>query len=61
MSDLILGGEWRWTCSRLSVHIFNFNLFCFHLIHRGYDPSDMELINTEIRLQISYLIWIQHN
>jgi hypothetical protein len=27
--------------------IFNFNLFCVHLIHRGYDPSDMELVNTE--------------
>jgi hypothetical protein len=26
---------------------FNFNLFCFRLIHRGYDPSDMELVNTE--------------
>jgi hypothetical protein len=26
---------------------FNFNLFCVHLIHRGYDPSDIELVNTE--------------
>jgi hypothetical protein len=25
---------------------FNFNLFCVHLIHRGYDPSDMEFVNT---------------
>jgi len=25
------------------------------LIHMGYDPSDMELVNTEIRLQISYM------
>jgi hypothetical protein len=25
----------------------NFNLFCVHLIHRGYDPSVMELVNTE--------------
>jgi hypothetical protein len=32
---------------------FNFNLFNVCLIHRGYDPSDMELVNTEIRLQIS--------
>jgi hypothetical protein len=32
---------------------FNFNLFNVHLIHMGYDPSDMELVNTEIRLQIS--------
>ena len=37
-----------------STHIYaaymlpnNFNLFCVHLIHRGYDPSDMELVNTE--------------
>jgi len=34
---------------------FNFNLFSVHLIHEGYDPSDMELVNTEIRLQISYM------
>jgi hypothetical protein len=27
----------------------NFNLFSVHLIHRGYDPSDMELVNTEIK------------
>jgi hypothetical protein len=26
---------------------FNFNLFCIRLIHSGYDPSDMELVNTE--------------
>jgi hypothetical protein len=32
--------------------LFNFNLFSVHLIHRGYDPSDMELVNTEIRSQI---------
>jgi hypothetical protein len=25
----------------------NFNLFCVHLIHWGYDPSDMELVGTE--------------
>jgi len=38
------------------THInFNFNLFSVHLIHMGYDPSDMELVNTEIRLQISYM------
>jgi hypothetical protein len=29
-----------------------FNLFCMHLIHRGYDPSDMEIVNAKIRLQI---------
>jgi hypothetical protein len=34
---------------------FNFNLFSVHLINVGYDPSDMELVNTEIRLQISYI------
>jgi hypothetical protein len=34
---------------------FNFNLFSIHLIHEGYDPSDMELVNTEMRLQISYM------
>jgi hypothetical protein len=35
-----------------SKNIVNFNLFCIHLIHRGYDPSDMEIVNTEIGLQI---------
>ena len=34
---------------------FLFILFSVYLIHRGYDPSDMELVNTEIRLQISYM------
>ena len=33
-----------------------FNLFCVHLIIRGCDPSDMELVNVEIRLQISYMM-----
>jgi hypothetical protein len=28
-------------------NFFNFNLFCVRLIHRGYDPSDMELVYTE--------------
>jgi hypothetical protein len=32
---------------------FNFNLFSVCLIHRGCDPTDMELVNTEIKLQIS--------
>jgi hypothetical protein len=27
--------------------IFNFNLFGIHLIHKGHDLSDMELVNTE--------------
>ena len=44
---------------RIEINIhekeFNFNLFSVHLIHEGYDPSDMELVNTEIRLQISYM------
>ena len=35
---------------------FSFNLFCVHLIHRGCDPSDMEFVNTDIRLQILYLM-----
>jgi hypothetical protein len=26
---------------------FNFHLFCVCLIQRGYDPSNMELVNTE--------------
>jgi len=34
------------------VSIFNFNLFCVHLIHKGCDLPEMELVNTEIRLQI---------
>jgi len=33
-----------------------FNLFFVHLIHRGCDPSDMEIVITEIRLQISYVM-----
>jgi len=36
----------------LGLFSFNFNLFCVHLMHRICDPSDMELVNTEIRLQI---------
>jgi len=39
----------------LAYFNFNFNLFSVHLIHRGLDPSDMELVNTEIRLQMSYM------
>ena len=39
----------------ISISVFNFNLFCIHLIHRGYDPLDMELVNTEIKLQILYM------
>jgi len=31
---------------------FNFNLFCVHLIHRGYDPLDMELVNTGNKVTI---------
>jgi len=37
---------WHYFNSNL-FDIFNFNLFCIHLVHRGYDPSDMELVNTE--------------
>jgi len=39
----------------ISFFNFNINLFSVHLIHMGYDPLDMELVNTEIRLQISYM------
>jgi hypothetical protein len=40
---------------------FNFNLFCIRLIHRGYDPLDMELVNTENKVtniihDVRYLI-----
>jgi hypothetical protein len=35
---------------------FNFNLFSVYLIHEGYDPLGMELVNTEMRLQISYIM-----
>jgi len=38
-----------------NFNFFNFNLFSVYLIRRAYDPSDMELVNTEIRLQISYM------
>jgi hypothetical protein len=36
-------------------NFINFNLFSVYLIYKGYDPSDMELVNIEIRLQISYM------
>ena len=44
--------ESSWVCVCVCVCVFvffnlNFNLFCVHLIHRGYDPSDMELVITE--------------
>ena len=32
------------------------NLFCVHLILRSCDPLDMELVYTELRLQISHMI-----
>jgi hypothetical protein len=32
------------------------NLFCVHLILRCCDPSDIELVITELMLQISYMI-----
>jgi uncharacterized membrane protein len=35
--------------SNNSIFFFNFNLFCVRLIHRGYVPSDMELVNTETK------------
>ena len=38
------------------ICVIQFNLFCVHLILRGCDPSDMELVNTEIGLQISYMM-----
>jgi len=38
-----------------NISVFNFNLCSVHLIHMGYDLSDMELVNTEIRLQIPYM------
>jgi hypothetical protein len=38
-----------------SVIYFNFNLFSIYLIREGYDPSDMELVNTEIMLHMSYM------
>jgi hypothetical protein len=34
------------------LFVHNFNLFCIHLIYKGYDPSAMEIVNTEIGLQI---------
>jgi len=48
---------WKKCYTFISTHDFNFNfnLFSVYLVHMGYDPSDMELVNTEIRLQISYM------
>jgi hypothetical protein len=43
------------------AHLIQFNLFSIHLTHRGHDPLDMELVNTEIRLQISYMKQTQYN
>jgi len=43
------------------AHLIQFNLFRFHLTHRGHDPLDMELVNTEIRLQISYMKQTHYN
>jgi hypothetical protein len=37
---------------KINIFSFNFNLFCIHLIHRGYAPLDMETVNTEIQLQV---------
>ena len=34
----------------------NFSLFSVHLTHRGCDTSDVELVNAEISLQISYMM-----
>jgi hypothetical protein len=39
----------------ISILNLNLNLFSVHLIHMGYDPLDMKLVNTEIRLQILYM------
>jgi hypothetical protein len=35
------------------------NLFCIHLIHRGYDPLDMEIVNTENKVT-NILTYKQH-
>jgi len=40
----------------ISISIFNCNLSCFHLIYRVCDPSDIELVNTEVMLQIIHYI-----
>jgi hypothetical protein len=32
--------------SKIVLQFFNFNLFFIRLTHRGYDWSDMELVNT---------------
>jgi hypothetical protein len=29
------------------IGLIQFKLFCIQLIHRGCDPSDMEIVNTE--------------
>jgi hypothetical protein len=49
---LICQPSWMHHLNYTKILYFNFNLFSVHLIHIGYDPSDMELVNTEIRLQI---------
>jgi len=43
---------------------FHFNLFCVHLIHRGCDPSDMELVKYSYdlnhlfyKISITSMVW----
>jgi hypothetical protein len=35
---------------KTTVLEFQFQLFCVHLIHKGYEPSDMELLNSESKV-----------
>jgi hypothetical protein len=34
----------------LGIIWFQFQFLCVHLIHRGYELSDMELVNTETKV-----------
>jgi len=43
-----------------SLGAVNFNLFCIHLIQRGYDLSDMELVNSENKVT-NIIHYVKHN
>jgi hypothetical protein len=46
------------TLTIVQIYFFFFNLICIHLIHKGYDPSGMEIVSTEIGLQINIHTYI---
>jgi hypothetical protein len=54
----------NYVCSSWPLRLitnFNFNLFCVKLIHTGYDPSDMELVNKKRGCKYHAWCKIQYN